>query len=375
MAFQRAIFTSFQGSIKRSDSMLSGSKKVLSTRYCSNHVNPAIKTWKLLTKQVPAALGVGETEYVYPEHADVVIIGGGFIGASAAYWLKSRAVHGIEVVVLDKDTMYKDVQQNLSLGTLTQHFSLPENIQLSQYSAEFFRNVKEHLASDVDLQYMPTGSIVLASEKYANKLEYNATLQKEQGSRLELLQAEDIKQRYPWLNTTDVKLGCVGYESEGIFNSWSLLKGYLQKSIELGANYVNAEVTGFEFKHLRDLLMEGVTPGTFQKINKVIYKTPDGQERSIKFAACIVAAGNESAKVAEFARVDKASELGLHAPHVIDTSGLWLRRNGLENNLLFGMVPLSDDSKDMPEEDYYNNIILPSIKNRLLSCNTENDIW
>lgn len=93
------------------------------------------------------------------------------------------------------------------MGTLTQHFSLPENIQLSQYSAEFFRNVKEHLSSDVDLEYIPTGSIVLASEKYADKLEYNVTLQKEQGSRLELLQPEDIKLRYPWLNTTDVKLG------------------------------------------------------------------------------------------------------------------------------------------------------------------------
>lgn len=102
---------------------------------------------------------------------------------------------------------YQDVQTNLSLGTLTQHFSLPENIQLSQFSAEYFRNIKEHLTSDVDLQYIPTGSIVLASEKYADKMEYNVTLQKEQGSRIELLQTEDIKQRYPWLNTNDVKLG------------------------------------------------------------------------------------------------------------------------------------------------------------------------
>lgn len=94
MAFQRAVFTSF---LKP--------KKVLSTRYCSNHVNPATKTWKLLTKQVPAALGVGENEFIYPEHADIVVIGGGFIGASVAYWLKTRAIHGLEVVVLDKDTM------------------------------------------------------------------------------------------------------------------------------------------------------------------------------------------------------------------------------------------------------------------------------
>lgn len=69
---------------------------------------------------------------------------------------------------------------------------------------------------------------------------------------------------------------------------------------------------------------------------------------------------------------DKASELGLSTPHVMDTSGLWLRRNGLENDLLFGMVPLSDDSKDLSEEEYYNQFILPSIKNRLQNCNVAN---
>lgn len=62
-------------------------------------------------------------------------------------------------------------------------------------------------------------------------------------------------------------------------------------------------MTGFEFQHLRDLLMEGVTPGTFEKLNKIIYRTPDGQERFLKFAACILAAGDESTKIAELARV------------------------------------------------------------------------
>lgn len=53
----------------------------------------------------------------------------------------------------------------------------------------------------------------------------------------------------------------------------------------------------------------------------------------------------------------------------MDTSGLWLKRNGLANDLLCGMIPLSDDSKDLQEEDYYNKFILPSLMNRLPSCN------
>lgn len=62
-------------------------------------------------------------------------------------------------------------------------------------------------------------------------------------------------------------------------------------------------------------------------------------------------------------------ELGLNTPHVMDSSGLWIKRNGtLESNLLCGMLPLSDNSKDLSEEEYYNNLILPSIKNRLSNC-------
>lgn len=83
----------------------------------------------------------------------------------------------------------------------------------------------------------------------------------------------------------------------------------MQKSVQLGANYVNAEVIGFEFKHLRDLLMEGVTAGTFEKINKIIYRTPDGVERSLKFAACILAASEESANIAKFARIGEKDGL------------------------------------------------------------------
>ena len=33
----------------------------------------------------------------------------------------------------------------LSVGGIRQQFSLPENVQMSMFSAEFLRNVKEHL--------------------------------------------------------------------------------------------------------------------------------------------------------------------------------------------------------------------------------------
>lgn len=38
------------------------------------------------------------------EHYDVVIIGGGGVGSSIAYWLKERARHGLRVAVIERDS-------------------------------------------------------------------------------------------------------------------------------------------------------------------------------------------------------------------------------------------------------------------------------
>ena len=41
---------------------------------------------------------------MFPTHCDVVIIGGGAVGSSIAYWLKKRARNGLNVVVVEKDS-------------------------------------------------------------------------------------------------------------------------------------------------------------------------------------------------------------------------------------------------------------------------------
>lgn len=39
----------------------------------------------------------------FQTHCDVLIIGGGGVGSSAAYWLKKKARQGLNVVVIEKD--------------------------------------------------------------------------------------------------------------------------------------------------------------------------------------------------------------------------------------------------------------------------------
>lgn len=73
--------------------------------YSKDNKNPFKRTWSILSKEVPVFLGLNKKEVVYPEHADVVIIGGGFIGTAVAYWLKVKAGEGLAVVVIENDPL------------------------------------------------------------------------------------------------------------------------------------------------------------------------------------------------------------------------------------------------------------------------------
>lgn len=71
------------------------------TRHYTNNKHPAIKTWNVMKQDVLHYFG--KQEEFMTEHADVVIIGGGIIGSSVAYWMKTRAGKGISVAVIEKD--------------------------------------------------------------------------------------------------------------------------------------------------------------------------------------------------------------------------------------------------------------------------------
>lgn len=108
-----------------------------------------------------------------PERADIVIIGGGVIGWSIAYWLKTKLLSrdSLRVVLVEKDptvshthpsaqsvscsrvlfgssvfllflcSQYSQASTVLSAGGIRQQFSLKENIQLSLVSASFLKNI------------------------------------------------------------------------------------------------------------------------------------------------------------------------------------------------------------------------------------------
>lgn len=83
-----------------------------SSKICKEYENPILRTLRILKQDLTLLRPNAFTEKerynaemgLVPRHADVVIIGGGPIGSSAAYWLKEKTgQEGISVVVIEKD--------------------------------------------------------------------------------------------------------------------------------------------------------------------------------------------------------------------------------------------------------------------------------
>uniref|UniRef100_A0A4W5N0M6 FAD-dependent oxidoreductase domain-containing protein 1 n=1 Tax=Hucho hucho TaxID=62062 RepID=A0A4W5N0M6_9TELE len=158
-----------------------------------------------------------------PERADIVIVGGGVVGWSIAYWLKQKEMirDGVRVLVVERDPTYSQASTVLSAGGIRQQFSLPENIHLSMISADFMRNINEHLSvlneDPVDLQFNHSGYLFLASEKVAHIMEENYRTQRYAGAKVSLLSTTQLKEKCPWINTDGVVLASYGLPLTGCY--------------------------------------------------------------------------------------------------------------------------------------------------------------
>uniref|UniRef100_A0A1Q3FJ94 Putative oxidoreductase n=1 Tax=Culex tarsalis TaxID=7177 RepID=A0A1Q3FJ94_CULTA len=328
----------------------------------------------------------------FQSHCDVLVIGGGGVGSSIAYWLKKRARNGLNVVVVEKDATYQEASTCLSVGGLRQQFSIVENIQMSLYGAEFMRNVKEHLGDDVEVNFTPYGYLMLASEQGAEQLQENSKLQNTLGAKNEILTAARLKERFPWMNTEGIALGCHGLEKEGWFDPWALLSGFKKRAIEYGAHYVEAEMVGFEFRKQPDILAEGINQGEYEGLDKAYIRMKNGGEvRDIKFSIAIIAAGAASGKIAKMARIGTGQGMlsvplpveprkryvyvyqcgaddggpGINTPLTIDPTGTYFRRDGLGGNYLAGRSPgpgeePAVDNLDV-DYDYFDSHVWPQL--------------
>lgn len=331
-----------------------------------------------------------------PERADIVIVGGGVVGWSIAYWLKQkeRIRDGVRVVVVEKDPTYSQASTVLSAGGIRQQFSLPENIQLSIASADFMRNINEHLnvvnEDPVDLQFNHSGYLILASENVAHIMEENYSTQRYAGAKVSLLSPTQLKERFPWINTEGVALASYGLENEGWFDPWTLLNAFRRKAISMGVYQCFGEVTGFRYVTKTMTTQDGEHVNC-KRIKNVYVQMPNSLEyQPIECAMVVNAAGAHSGRVAEMVGIGVGPEdiplpveprkrfvyvahcpdgPGLDSPFLIDYSGVYFRREGLGGNYIAGLSPEEDEEPDTSnlevDHKFFEDKIWPHLAHRV----------
>lgn len=341
-----------------------------------------------------------DTSHLPPEQSDVVIVGGGVLGLSVAYWLKrlEKQRGAIRVLVVERDHTYSRASTGLSVGGIRQQFSLPENIQLSLFSVHFLRNINDYLAvvddPPLDLQFNPSGYLFLASEEGAAIMENNVKVQRQEGAKVCLMSPEQLRNKFPWINTEGVALASYGLEGEGWFDPGCLLQGLRRKVQAMGVHFCQGEVTRFvsSSSHMETTSGEEMT---LKRIHEVHVKMDHSMEyQPVECAIVINAAGAWSGRVAELAGIGKGppgtlqgTKLpveprkryvylwhcpqgpGLESPLVADTSGAYFRRDGLGNNYLGGCSPTEEEEPD-PENlevdhDFFQNKVWPRLAWRI----------
>ncbi|MQB46172.1 FAD-dependent oxidoreductase [Rhizobium sp. ICMP 5592] len=178
---------------------------------------------------------------------DIVIIGGGAIGAAVAYFLKWTDA-SVSVTVIERDPTYNLASTPRASGGVRRLFSLPENIALSNYSIPFFDDFAETMAVDgvqADIGLKKNGYLFIVPPSSRDMLKQNFEIETSMGCNVVWLEPDEIKHKFPSMNVSD--LGSAVYSpDDGWLDPHSVLMGFRKKARSLGADFIADEVVGFD---------------------------------------------------------------------------------------------------------------------------------
>ena len=165
------------------------------------------------------------------------------MGSSAAYYLISNSPD-VSVTVIEPDLTYALASTPRASGGVRRLFSLPENIELSNYSIPFFEQFPDIMAIDgapADIGFRKNGYIFIVPPGDLDVLRQNYDTQQKLGCNVKWLKPDEIKHRFPSMNVNDIGAAVLSPD-DGWLDPYSVLTGFRKKAQSLGAEFVADEV-------------------------------------------------------------------------------------------------------------------------------------
>jgi glycine/D-amino acid oxidase-like deaminating enzyme len=178
------------------------------------------------------------------ETADVVIVGGGIVGASIAWHLTEAGCRN--VLIIERESHQGKGSTGKSMGGVRAQFATAPNIQMSLYSIAFYAEFDERLGQPGG--YRPQGYLFVATAlKHLDYLRTNQALQHSLGlTQAQMVSRDEIVARVPQLRSDDI-LGGSFCPTDGFVDPYSVMTGFTAGAVERGTRVWRAtEVTAIQ---------------------------------------------------------------------------------------------------------------------------------
>jgi sarcosine oxidase subunit beta len=179
--------------------------------------------------------------------ADVVVVGGGIVGVSIAYYLGKKGMN--HVLLLEKN-LVGEGSTGRSVGGIRRQWSTEVNMQFALKAYELFRNFADEFG--VDAEFHQIGYLFLATSR--QELEVfrgNVDFQNRFGVPSRVLTREEIERVWPFLSTEDV-LGGAFCETDGYADPHAVTHGIARGAKRYGIDILqNTEVISVEVERGR----------------------------------------------------------------------------------------------------------------------------
>ncbi|HZP95283.1 MAG TPA: FAD-binding oxidoreductase [Candidatus Limnocylindria bacterium] len=176
------------------------------------------------------------------DRAEVVIVGGGVLGASIAWHLACKGVR--DVVVLERDRLGSG-STSRNAGGVRLQFSSEINVRLSQRSLPHWERFAEEMGVDPDFRQV--GYLFLVtSDRDAAAFDRSLELWSRLGVPARRIDASGARELFPHLRVDDVRFATF-CAKDGYLDPTSLLHGYVARARDEGVRFREGEpVTAIE---------------------------------------------------------------------------------------------------------------------------------
>ncbi|MDJ0777417.1 MAG: FAD-binding oxidoreductase [Gammaproteobacteria bacterium] len=309
------------------------------------------------------------TEAPQQRSYDVVIVGGAMYGSSVSWFLSDNPDFDGSILVVERDPSYQACSTTHTNSCMRQQFSRELNVRISQFAADFVKNLRDYMGGDERVPNLPIqsfGYLYLAdSEDFARVLRAGQKIQAECGAGTRYMTADDIRRDYPFFNLDGIVGGNHNRIDEGYFDGGTLFDWWRRSGRERGVEFIGNEVVALGL-NAAGTRVESVTLKSGEVVGCGTLVNASGPRALLTARMAGIEIPVEPRKRYTFI-FEAEQPLDRDLPLTIDPSGVHMRTDGAY--YLAGCPPDIDPAVDYDDfaadHDIWMNKLWPIIATRI----------